>query len=53
MLDVFFLSIVVNKNIVQVDDAKIVWMLSKSFVNKDLKNIWRIAQFEEHYYVFK
>ena len=45
--------VAINKNVIQVDDAKIVEILSKSFVDKKLKDLENVAKFKEHDYIFE
>ena len=53
MLLMLLKVVVVNKNVIQVDDAKIVEILSKSFVNKELKDLENVVKFKEHDYIFE
>ena len=45
--------VAINKNVIQVDDAKIVKILSKSLVDKELKDFESVAKFKEHDYIFE
>ena len=45
--------VAVNKNIIQVNDAKIVEILSKNLVNKKLKDFENVAKFKKYDYIFE
>ena len=53
MLLMLLEAVAVDKNVIQVDDAKIVEILSKNLVDKELKNLEDIAKFKEHDYIFE
>ena len=53
MLLILLKVVVVDKNVIQVNDAKIVEILSKSLVDKELKDLENVAKFKEHDYIFE
>ena len=53
MLLMLLKVVAVNKNVIQVNDAKIVEILSKNLVNKELKDLEDVAKFKEHDYIFE
>ena len=53
MLLMLLEAVAVDKNVIQVDDAKIVEILSKSLVDKELKDLENVAKFKEHDYIFE
>ena len=53
MLLILFKVVVVDKNVIQVNDAKIVEIFSKNLVDKELKDFENVAKFKEHDYIFE
>ena len=52
MNDMFFFDVVVYQNIVQINAAKRIQILIKSFIDIKLKRFEGIAKIEKHHYVF-
>ena len=46
-----YVIIAIDENIVDVNDTKVVEILTKNFINETLKRLENVAQIEEHYYV--
>ena len=53
MLLMFLEVVAVNKNVIQINDAKIVEILSKNLVDKELKDLENVAKFKRHDYIFE
>lgn len=49
----FLESVTINKNVVQVSNAKVIEIFLQSFVNKQLKYIESIAEPERYNNIFK
>ena len=45
--------VAVDKNVIQVNDAKIVEIFSKSLVDKELKDLENVAELKRHDYIFE
>ena len=46
-----YVIVAINENVVDVNDAEVVEILAKNFVNEVLKRFENVAQIEEHHYV--